>query len=251
MRPAVVLLVVSLSAAPSRAEPSTEPETAPIITVPGFSAGTLLASDDFDSPIASRWSIELENGGTVAANDDRLDINVPAGATVWWKPKLTGPVLIQYTTKVIKADGPNDRVSDLNCFWMAHDPLHADLLAFPRSGKFTDYNTLLSYYVGVGGNGNTTTRFRRYIGDPKVRPLLPEHDLHGPGDFLTPNTQQTLDLVAAGQLIEFYRDGKRVFHFVDAHPYESGWFAFRTTKNHMRVSHFRVWQLVSTPMTQP
>ena len=35
-----------------------------------------------------------------------------------------------------------------------------------RSGTFAEYNDLLTYYVGLGGNRNTTTRFRRYIGDP-------------------------------------------------------------------------------------
>ena len=41
-----------------------------------------------------------------------------------------------------------------------------------RSGKFEEYNDLLTYYVGLGGNRNTTSRFRRYIGDPILRPLL-------------------------------------------------------------------------------
>ena len=50
---------------------------------------------------------------------------------------------------------------------------------FPRSApaRFAAYNDLKTYYVGLGGNRNTTTRFRRYIGDPETRPLLPEHDL--------------------------------------------------------------------------
>ena len=46
------------------------------------------------------------------------------------------------------------------------------MFAQARSGAFADYNDLLTYYVGLGGNRNTTTRFRRYIGDPVLRPLL-------------------------------------------------------------------------------
>ena len=76
---------------------------------------------------------------------------------------------------MISAGGKNDRVSDLNCFWMARDSRNPDdLFAVHRTGKFADYNQLLCYYVGVGGNTNTTTRFRRYIGDANTRPLLPQ-----------------------------------------------------------------------------
>ena len=74
--------------------------------------------------------------------------------------------MIQYEATVVSAGGPNDRVSDLNSFWMATDPrTPEDLFAHDRSGKFAEYNLLDMYYVGLGGNGNTTTRFRRYIGD--------------------------------------------------------------------------------------
>ena len=30
-----------------------------------------------------------------------------------------------------------------------------------RSGKFSGSDSLLTYYVGMGGNNNTTTRFRQ------------------------------------------------------------------------------------------
>jgi len=113
-----------------------------------FTVGPLLKSDDFESD-SGNWKSELENGGSVTAKNGRLDINVPAGATVWFKPPLTGPLLIEYQATVISAGGPNDRVSDLNCFWMAHDSRNpGDIFAVQRSGKFSDYNQLLTYYVG-------------------------------------------------------------------------------------------------------
>ena len=77
-----------------------------------------------------------------------------------------------------------DRLSDLNCFWAANDPKYPDDL-FARSqwrdGIFKNYNTLNLFYVGYGGNDNSTTRFRRYKGeyfgvaDDKVKPLLKEY----------------------------------------------------------------------------
>jgi hypothetical protein len=204
------------------------------------SVDQLLYEDDFTHGL-DQWFIETESGGTVAAKNGQLDIDVPAGCTVWFKKKLEGSIAIEYTATAIQAGGPNDRVSDLNCFWMARDPKYPDdLFAHPRGGKFADYNSLLTYYVGQGGNGNTTTRFRRYIGDAVDRPLLPENDLRDAKNLLTPNMPQKIRLVADGNTIEYFRDGVRVFHLEDLQPYVEGWFGFRTTKSHLRIGDFRV-----------
>jgi hypothetical protein len=61
--------------------------------------------------------------------------------------------------------GPNDQVSDLNVFWMATNRDGTEPMSPFRGGRFEAYNDLRTYYVGLGGNRNTTTRFRRYIGD--------------------------------------------------------------------------------------
>ncbi len=211
---------------------------------PRFAAGPVLYADDFLHGLA-QWVPELEKGGQVAAQDGRLEINVPAGCTVWFQPELTGPVLIEYDATALQAGGPNDRVSDLNCFWMAQDIRRpGDLLGLRRTGQFEDYNQLLCYYVGQGGNSNTTTRFRRYIGSPDTRPLLPEDDLSAPEFLLTPNARQHLQLVADGGLIQYYRDGRKIFEFHDPAPYTHGWFALRTTQNHMIVENFVVRRLI-------
>ncbi len=118
------------------------------------------------------------------------------------------------------------------------------LFATKRTGKFEDYNQLLCYYVGQGGNTNTTTRFRRYIGSVDTRPLLPENDLRAPEFLLQPNVKQKIQLVACGGLIQYYRDGRKIFELVDAAPHTQGWFAFRTTQNHMVVENFVVRRLV-------
>jgi hypothetical protein len=218
-----------------------------------FEVGPVLFADDFSQDPAANWSAELERGGKVLARDRALEIDVPAGCTVWFKPRLDGPVMIEYQATVIRAGGANDRVSDLNCFWMARDSRSPeDIFATHRSGAFTDYNRLRTYYVGLGGNSNTTTRFRRYIGDEQNRPLLPEHDLRDASDLLRANVSQTIRLVACGPLVQFYRDERKLFELNDAQPYTSGWFALRTTANHMAVRHFRVYRLhPHVPATQP
>jgi hypothetical protein len=239
----LMLTCAALASAPAATQPSPDARC---------QIGDVLYADDFQSD-SGRWISELEKGGSVTFGGGQLDINVPAGATVWFKPELAGPVLIQYAATVVKAGGPNDRVSDLNCFWMARDSRNpADLFAVKRSGKFADYNPLLTYYVGLGGNGNTTTRFRRYVGDPVVRPLHPEHDLRDKADMILPNVSQLIQLIADGNTIEYFRDGHRLFNYDDAHAYTSGWFGFRTTQNHMQIRHFRVFAVrSSSPTTRP
>ncbi len=210
---------------------------------PGVHPGPLLFADDFTHG-PSQWKTELEAGGKVTADDGAMSIDVPAGATIWFKPEITGPVLIEYEATVVSAGGTNDRVSDLNCFWMAQDTRSlGDIFGFKRTGKFADYNQLLTYYVGVGGNTNTTTRFRRYVGDPKVRPLRAADDLRDPADLLVANTPQKIAMVASGPVIQFYRDGKKLFEMNDPQPYTKGWFAFRTTHSHLVLRDFRVYRL--------
>src|SRR5688500_16119561 len=155
----------------------------------------LLFSDDFAD--ASHWLLEQEKPAQVVARDGMLDIDTPAGLTLWFKHELTGPVEIEFQATAVQDGGPNDQVSDLNVFWMATNrdgakPVFSRL----RSGRFGDYDDLLTYYVGLGGNRNTTSRFRRYIGEPGNRPLLPAHDLSSSDTLLTPNRKQTITLIA-------------------------------------------------------
>jgi hypothetical protein len=202
--------------------------------------GKLLYADDFRAGL-SRWTAELEKPGLVRAKDGLLEMDVPAGCTVWFRPELKGPIVIQYEATMIQQGGPNDRVSDLNCFWMARDArTPGRFFAAARSGRFADYNQLVAYYVGQGGNTNSTTRFRRYIGDPELRPLLPEHDLSAP--LLEPNTPHRIQLVASGGRVQYSYDGKVIFDFEDSAPYTSGRFGFRTTFSHVAIRNFRVYR---------
>jgi hypothetical protein len=205
-------------------------------------SGALLHSDDFAD--ASHWVLESEEPARVVAREGVLDIDAPAGATLWFRDELTGPVEIEFAATAVSAGGPNDQVSDLNVFWMAHEregrnPPYVAL----RGGRFALYDHLLTYYVGLGGNRNTTTRFRRYVGMPGNRPLLPGHDLSGPSVLLAPNQRQTITLIADGRHIEYRRDGRPLFVFEDDAPYTHGWFALRTTFSHLRIENLRVRRL--------
>ena len=108
-----------------------------------------------------------------------------------------------------------------------------------RTGKFSDYDSLLTYYVGYGGNTNTTTRFRRYDGTP-ARPLLPEHDLRAQSFLLVANRTYHIRLVAREGVAEFWRNGEKIFSLHDPQPLAMGWFAFRTVNSHLVIRGFRV-----------
>lgn len=198
-----------------------------------------LHRDDFRD--ASQWVLEAESpDARVIARDGVLDIDTPAGLTLWFKPRLDGAIEIEFDAIAVSEGGPNDQVSDLNVFWMATNRDGSAPFPDQRHGRFADYNDLLTYYVGLGGNRNSTSRFRRYIGDSQLRPLLPEHDLSTPEVLLVPNRKQTITLIADRNTIEYKRDGKTLFRLDDVSPYVRGWFALRTTQSHLRISRLRI-----------
>lgn len=206
-----------------------------------FSVALALASQAKPATTAdlSHWAVEQQPGGTVTVRDGALIIEDAAGCTVWLRQKLTAPVEITYEVTVVSRGGPHDRVSDVNCFWMAIDPQNPDTLPSGRSGKFADYDELATYYVGMGGNENTTTRFRRYAGDG-TKPLRPEHDLREKQFLLEPNRTYRIKLVAADGQAEFWRDGEKIISLADPAPLTSGWFAIRTVKAHLEIRDLQI-----------
>ncbi len=195
-------------------------------------------------PAASEWRIETEDPAArvTFAPGGAIDIDTAKGLTLWYARPLTGPVRIAFTATAVAAGGPNDQVSDLNAFWMARDPAVADgsVFAAKRSGKFEDYDTLATYYVGIGGNRNTTTRMRRYTARPGDRPLLPEHDRTDAAALLVANRWTRITLIARDGEVAVERDGARLFTMADPQPYRSGWFGIRTTQSHLRIRRLRI-----------
>lgn len=200
--------------------------------------GRLLARDDFRHGLG-QWVAELQSGGTVTAARGVLEIDVPGGATLWFRQRLQGPYVLQYTAVPVSEGGPNDRVSDLNNFWNAVDVRSPDdLFATPRGGTLPEYDHLRMYYVGYGANYNTTTRLRRYVGEAGVRPLL--YDYTEP--LLVPNEPHHVRIVSAGSRVRWWNNGRLVFDHLDPDPYTGGHFAFRTVWSHFRIQDFRVWR---------
>lgn len=198
-------------------------------------------TDDFRHGL-ERWLIEAEAQASVHASDGMLDIASREGITLWFRTPLEAPVAIDYEVMAVAQGGPLDQVSDVNAFWMASDPAAPgrSVLAGGRSGAFASYDTIRTYYVGIGGNRNTTTRMRRYVGAAGNRPILPEHDRSDAAALLEPNRWIHLRLIANAGGAAVERDGQRLFTLDDPAPYMRGHFGLRTTRSHLRVRNFRI-----------
>ncbi len=185
----------------------------------------------------SDWAVEQMPDGSVTARDGVLDIRDKGGCTVWLRRKLFAPVEISYEAMAAS----DARVSDVNCFWMARDPRSPDdfFAGYNRTGAFATYDNLMTYYVGLGGNDNTTTRLRRYPGDGS-RPLLPQHDLRDRKFLLEGNRWYRITLIARDGSAKFLRDGEMLFDFKDPQFLSSGWFGIRTVSSHLRIRNVRV-----------
>lgn len=199
----------------------------------------LLYSEDFSGELdKTRWHAEIEPVGQSEVRTDkgRLILNTAGGVTVWFKPRLEGNIRIEYDWTVLVDSGRNDRLSDLNQFWMATDPRNANV--FGRNGKFENYDSLSLYYVGFGGNTNSTTRFRKYDGDG-TKPLLKEY-LDSAHLLKANHTYHIVITVIDGRMT-FSVDGEVLFDFIDPAPLRNGWFGFRSTGARHAVDGFRVW----------
>lgn len=214
---------------------------------------------------STRWRIEAESPQTrVLLRGDTLDITSPKGLSLWWNEVIEAPCIIEYRACVVNEGGPCDRLSDLNCFWMATQPAlssddtsansspsqHSPLRGIiQRSGRFVESYRLQCYYLGYGGNYNSTTRFRRYDGDTLA--IKDEHrrpailrEYTDSTHLLRPNHWYDIRLEvtpeADGAHVRYIIDGECLVDYFDPEPYLRGWFAFRTTWSHTRLTALRI-----------
>lgn len=61
---------------------------------------TVIYEDDFQEGLEN-WKVEQQEGGTVDIQDGKMKITDISGCTVWFRKKMTSPVLITYDAIVI------------------------------------------------------------------------------------------------------------------------------------------------------
>lgn len=201
-------------------------------------AKTLIFEDRFDSLDTNLWLAEIapEPASSYYVKDGKLWLDTYGGVTVWLTAPLEGNIEIQYERTVVSDSGQNDRLSDLNQFWMANDPESS--LPFGRTGVFEEYDSLSLYYVGMGGNTNTTTRFRKYEGTGE-KPLLFEKNDH----LLEANKTYSIRTVVQDSITSFWVDDELIFSYHDPTPLTSGYFGFRSTHSRQAIGNFRVYRI--------
>ena len=196
-------------------------------------------SDDFEGD-TNLWVVEFEKplNSSMQILKSKLDVSSALGATVWFKNKLKGNILITYSVIVVDAGGPTDRVSDMNTFWMASNPNDQNI--FKQDGKFTSYDQLNLYYAGVGGHDNSTTRFRKYEGKG-AKDVLKEYT--DKPHLLLGNKEYFIKIIVKDGLIQYFINDELYWEYKDLSPYKEGYFGFRTTKSHQLFDNFKVFSL--------
>lgn len=201
----------------------------------------VLYTENFDEKLnKKRWYAEIGPVGESSAYSEngQLILNTGGGVTVWFTQKLKGNLRIEYDWTVLVGGEKNDRLSDLNQFWMATDLETSNL--FTRNGKFETYDSLSLYYVGFGGNTNSTTRFRKYHGNGQ-KPLLQEYT--DAAHLLKPNHKYHIVIVVENGQVTFSVDNEVFFEWNDPAPLSEGYFGFRSTSARHAIDNFRVIRL--------
>lgn len=202
-------------------------------------AGKLLYLDNFNKDLTN-WIVEFEEpeSSSIKLIDDKLDVSSSKGATIWFNHKLSGNISITYEATLVDASSKNDRVSDLNAFWMASDPQKEN--PFGRNGHFEAYDNLNLYYAGVGGHYNKYTRFRKYKNDGN-KPILKEYS--DTPHLLVGKQKYSIKIIVNNGLVQYYLNNELYWELKDENPYTEGYFGFRTTMSHQQFENFKVFRL--------
>ena len=199
----------------------------------------IIYTENFNSSF-SNWKVEFEtpDSSSIQIVDGKLDVSAARGATVWFKQKLSGNIMIIYDVTVLDKGGKNDRVSDMNAFWMATDPANEKEII--RDGKFSSYDNLNLYYAGVGGHYNKYTRFRKYKSDGN-KPVLQEYT--DAAHLLNENTEYQVKIIVHNGLVRYFVNDELFWELKDETPYKEGYFGFRSTMSHQQFDNFMVFEI--------
>ncbi|HYF69291.1 MAG TPA: DUF6250 domain-containing protein [Ohtaekwangia sp.] len=201
----------------------------------------MIYESDFKVPLnKEEWVVEMipEAGSFVGTEDSALVLDTEGAVTVWFNKFLSGNILIEFKRVVVVRGAKNDRLSDFNQFWMAKDPRNSNL--FTRTGPFHQYDSLKLYYVGMGGNGNTTTRFRKYDGNGS-KPVINEY--RNNPFLLEPNVVYHIKIIVHDGTTSYWVNEKPYFIYTDPSPLEEGYFGFRSIHSHQEITDFKVFRI--------
>jgi len=202
----------------------------------------LIFRSDFSTPLDCKdWVAEIDHlpghNSTVYTYKNTLVLDTWGGVTVWLDKKLSGNIQIEYDRVICMGKGCNDRIGDLNQFWMASDPKNINL--FTRKGRFEEYDDLDLYYVGMGGNFNSTTRFRKYFLSSK--PVIKEYT--DQKHLLEAEKVYHIKIVIKDGTLCFWVNGECYFNYKDPEPLKSGYFGFRSLQSKQEIKNLCIYAI--------
>ena len=181
----------------------------------------------------------------MALRHDEVDITKLASIS-----GLQRNTVIEYDARIVVEDSISElwnRLSDLNCFWMASDTHRESQSPLEgindRQGIFVRQYALSLYYMGFGGNHNKTTRFRRYTGDERgvtdadYRPKI-LFEYTDSAHLLKKNHWYHIRLEQIDGCVRYTIDGDTLVEYQDPTPLTQGYFGFRTTLSHAQIRSF-------------
>ena len=104
---------------------NTKTKSSLIIRLSLILAALLFSTDQASAKDKGDWWMEAEDkASTVTNRDGIIDIVAPKGLTLWNTNLMQENTVIEYEARIVsdprfKDDKGNNRISDLNCFWMA------------------------------------------------------------------------------------------------------------------------------------
>ncbi|USX17678.1 DUF6250 domain-containing protein [Oxalobacteraceae bacterium OTU3REALA1] len=202
-------------------------------------ASITVYKDDFQRFDPQAWAVEAEAGDAdkaAQAVSRALVLDASRGLTVWLRRQLIGHYEISFTRTVLAEGKPHERLSDLNFFWEAQLAGGEAPEPFRRSGKLEEYDKVPMFYAGIGGNTNTTSRFRYYDGSGD-RKLLQEY--LAPEYLLKSNHPYRIRIVVDAKGTRLYVDDREFFS-APGPLAGGGYFGFRTTQSRQKVENFEV-----------
>ena len=210
------------------------------------------------------WRVESESPDyRVTFHGDTCELTASKGLTLWRRQPVADGMAVDYDVQVMTGQA-GDRLSDMNVFWMANDPQAVSRKGSKgrssrevgdvwqrmawRQGIFVRCYSLAMYYLGYGGNYNTTTRFRRYDGNDAavdnadLRPaVLKEYT--DSAHLLRPGHWYHVRIETRQGRTRMFVDGECLVDYLDPEPIPSGWFGFRTTLSRVCLTNFAVGRL--------
>lgn len=199
--------------------------------------GKLVAAISFGNSLDSNlWQADMlrNSHNHVFTQQDTLWLDCADGVTLWLKKSLPHSYIISFDRGFpTDTSGTNYRLSDVNLFWQASPTDSGN-----SSGKLEGYDRWQLYYAGIGGNYNSTTRFRKYDGSG-TRLLLQEYTQ--PNYLLQPNTVYHCTLLVQPPLTQLWVNDQLWFSYTDEQPLRHGLFGIRSTKSHQWITNFNIW----------